>query len=348
MNKDKTTKNNSDLFTDHLQLKNFNKILELKFGGEIGDLLTSVLWKPFIDLTGRRGKKIRGRLVELGFLLSDEKPSIEKIEQCKKLMVAIEYLHAGSLAVDDVQDGSQTRRGEPSLHLKYGLPIALNIGNWLYFLPLEIIRDLNLNPLQELELFHVYHRTLTRAHMGQAMDIGLPVDVLPQDRVYPVCLASMELKSGALFSLALALGAILGGVNENQLQALDRFGHGFGIGLQMFDDIGNLKGAADPIKKWEDLLLRRPTFVWACAAKYYSKEIYEQFILAIHQLPHDSHPLLIWLNQHHFIEKAKQLAHEHMKNCFQVFEKECGQNSSYKLIYPKLTELALEVSQAYE
>ena len=40
-----------------------------------------------------------------------------------------ELVHNGSLVVDDIEDGSQLRRGKPCLHRIYTLDVAVNAGN---------------------------------------------------------------------------------------------------------------------------------------------------------------------------------------------------------------------------
>ncbi len=61
-------------------------------------------------------------------------------------------LHLGSLIVDDIEDGSPIRRGGPALHLQIGTPLALNAGNWLYFLPGLLVSRLELPQTRELSL----------------------------------------------------------------------------------------------------------------------------------------------------------------------------------------------------
>lgn len=325
-------------------------LLGLKFGGPVSEVVSTVLFRPLGDLMSRPGKKIRGRLVELGFQLANDNQVVEsyQVDALRKLMEGVELLHAGSLAVDDVQDGSKVRRGQPSLHMKYGLPISLNIGNWLYFWPLEIVNRLNLPEADELRIYRIYHRTLLRAHMGQAMDVGVPIDTLEQGRICDICVATMELKSGALFALALLAGAVVAKADDGLLETIDTFGHGLGIGLQMFDDIGNLKGSVEPAKRREDLVLRRPTWIWACAAKYYSGDVYGQFISAVHQLPLDHHPLEIWLEQHDFMRKSTQLAHEHIKHCFADLASHIPVDGARAEALGALRELSLEIARAYE
>jgi len=111
-----------------------NDYLMLHFGSPVIDHVSSTLLRPVKELMARPGKRIRGQMVEVGFQLANalQVPTSIKEAQLKVLVECMEHLHAGSLAVDDVQDGSKMRRGKPSLHLKYGLPTALNTGNWLH------------------------------------------------------------------------------------------------------------------------------------------------------------------------------------------------------------------------
>ncbi|MBV9080766.1 MAG: polyprenyl synthetase family protein [Elusimicrobia bacterium] len=323
------------------------RLLALRYGGAVGDLICGITTKPLSDLIGRPGKRIRGRLVEIGYELGRGQQIPAGDPVCRRLMDAIESLHAGSLAVDDLQDGSRMRRGAPSLHVKYGVPIAVNIGNLLYFWTPEIVAELDLDAERELKMHRLYHRTMVRAHLGQAMDVGIPIDTLPQARVPEVCFAAMELKSGALFSLALLFGALAGGASDGLVDVIDEFGHGFGIGLQMFDDIGNIRGVVEPAKRWEDLLLRRPTWIWACAARHFSKDIYGDFVHAVHQLSADDrHPLETWFEQHGFLARATRLAQEHLNASFEKLESRV--QPSHRPAVQRLRALGAEIARAYE
>ena len=51
------------------------------------------------------------------------------IEHALCTAVAIELLHNALLIHDDIEDGSEKRRGLPTLHLLHGLPLALNAGD---------------------------------------------------------------------------------------------------------------------------------------------------------------------------------------------------------------------------
>lgn len=55
------------------------------------------------------------------------------------LAVSLELLHNGSLICDDIEDQSHMRRGDLCTYKKFGVDVALNVGCWLYFIPLAIL-----------------------------------------------------------------------------------------------------------------------------------------------------------------------------------------------------------------
>ena len=95
-------------------------------------LLDEALNRPAEQFLSRCGKRIRASLVNESFRAAG---GID--EPCREIAEGIELLHAGSLIIDDIEDGSSLRRGEPTLHRQIGIPLALNTGNWMYFQALE-------------------------------------------------------------------------------------------------------------------------------------------------------------------------------------------------------------------
>lgn len=294
-----------------------SEILDLKSGGSIEDILQSALLDPVADLTSNPGKRLRGKLVHLAYRLANQGMplSVADARRCKACAEVLELVHAGSLVVDDIEDGSDVRRGLPALHVRYGLSIALNAGNWLYFWPLELIRSLELPDETLLAIYQQYHRTLLRAHFGQAIDLGSRVDAQPQQRVPQICLAAMELKTGALVGLATFLGAALAKAPKGIRSALTEFGQGIGVALQMFDDLGNVLGIKQPEKRYEDLLLSRPSWAWACAANTSSAEGYQQFVSAVGQLP-DARALESWIERHSLVWTMREGALQQLEGAF--------------------------------
>src|SRR5918999_2317484 len=121
------------------------ELLGLDDTSPIEDALRSALLDVLAELAFTPGKRVRGQLVTLSYrLVSDTPPSVLAMKQCRRCAEVVELLHAGSLIIDDIEDGSPVRRGRPALHIQFGIPLALNAGNWLYFWPFELLRETEL------------------------------------------------------------------------------------------------------------------------------------------------------------------------------------------------------------
>lgn len=316
--------------------------------GLLESVLRGVLFEPIEDIVARPGKRFRSRLVTLGFRLAggDADRTCSR-RRCRLAGEAVELIHAGSLVVDDIEDGSLFRRGAPALHRRYGLAIALNSGNWLYFWPVEILKKLRLTPGEDLLVGQYYYRTLLKAHYGQALDVGVAVENLAQEDIADICLAAMELKTGALIALALCLGAIMAGASRQQLARVEEFGLRLGIALQMFDDIGNIASCRDPAKRYEDLALRRPSWIWACAARGSLPEEFSDFVACVRRLP-DTVALAGWLGARRLAEDAKDEARAFLANACRALEETAAESRFSADALAELRELGAKVALAYD
>ncbi len=224
-------------------------------------LWQAALSGPLQEMATRPGKELRSDLVEAAWRMSGGRGELRP-----EIPAIVEALHLGSLIVDDIEDESPRRRGGPALHTMVGLPLALNAGNWLYFLPGLLIERLGLPRADELFLRQAAERAALRCHYGQALDLSTSVLDLRPDEVPDVVLATTRLKTGSLTELATRLGALAAGADAATVDSLGRFGGDFGVGLQMLDDLGGLISQKRCHKGHEDLLQARPTWAWAWLA----------------------------------------------------------------------------------
>lgn len=324
-------------------------LLGLDGVGSVDPVLERALLGPITELTANRGKRIRGRLVCFCWHLLDANRAHSAADRCRIAAEAVELIHAGSLIVDDIEDGSPLRRGRPSLHVRHGLPIALNAGNWLYFWPFELLTEIGVARERMLLIYERCHRTLLRAHFGQAIDLGARVATLPRAEVAEVCIASMQLKTGALMGFAAALGAVIAGSSEEVLSITEDFGRDLGVALQMFDDLGNALGKCEPSKRYEDLILSRPSWVWACAAAYSSAQEYGEFLAAVNELPNAAR-LESWIREQKLIAITRGSARWSLDQAFKVLEARlttAGVSWSVRA-FAKLRALGEEIAAAYE
>lgn len=300
------------------------KAVAMASSSAISKSLDCALFLPLEDFLSRSGKRLRAQLVELGahHMLPNGTPDAEKLALAEQ---ALEAIHAGSMVVDDIEDESVLRRGQPTMHRRFGLARALNSGNWLYFFPLEQVRRWGLSPEHENEIYRMFHSALLRAHFGQALDVGLPIDEVPQAEVAELCLASLELKSGALTELAVAVGAAVASHALSRgevLQGARDFGRDFGTALQMFDDAGNLDPVAGmEIKRFEDLRLRRPSWLWAHAARNFSAAQYAEWCHCVRGLP-ETTALEAFIEKSGLAASARREAREFLSRAVSEFHTE--------------------------
>jgi len=170
---------------------------------------------------------------------------------------AIELLHNAFLVHDDVEDGSLSRRGMPTLHLEHGSALAINAGDGLAVVGLTPLRD-NLRVLgsdmsqQVLDEFQsLLHRTIE----GQAIELGWRaenvLDLTPTDYLDMVLLKTCAYST--IFPLR--IGGLIGSWGGADLEALTRFGFHLGAAFQIRDDLLNLENRNGSYGKepWGDL-----------------------------------------------------------------------------------------------
>lgn len=226
----------------------------------------AALLGPARELLSRPGKGFRDALVRLCWRMGGG-PS----ELPPALPLLVEIIHAGSLIIDDVEDDSSVRRGGACLHRLYGVPMAINVGNWLYFWALDLVDGMGLPGGVASDLRRALTQGMFRCHFGQALDLSQPVGRIRQQEMPAIVAATTDLKTGALMELAARVGAVAAQAAPRTTEALAHFGRRLGCGLQMLDDLGNVaavaSGDAAPSKRHEDLRLGRPTWPWAWAAE---------------------------------------------------------------------------------
>lgn len=319
---------------------------ELNASASVDKVLETSLLGPLRLFLNNGGKNVRPLLVELGLRFSLPEEQEEFVSQSRnKLLIAstvIESIHSGSLIIDDIQDQSLIRRNLPTFHLQHGLPLALNAGNWLYFWALEQIRFLELSPERgQILLFDVL-KIMTKAHYGQALDLGGKIDEVEQQSVFDLVKTSMELKTGSLFELAIVLGASVADCTADD--RLKRLAIELGTCLQVYDDIGNFltEKPDDSLKRHEDLRNKRPTWVWA-QASLLSQNSYLEFKQSVSVLP-DEAALSDWILKHDFKNQLRCSAQELLKKTVMEFQKSWGSTHPMALDILRRIENKLENS----
>ena len=169
-----------------------------------------------------------------------------KADDALKAATAIEMFHNFTLIHDDIEDGSQMRRGKPCMHVKYGVPLALNAGDGLFMMVWRETLSIQSPRREEAQKRLLY--AFTEVLEGQALELGWYKDNA-WDITEKEYLRMVGGKTGALIAVSCGVGALLGGADEKTCKALSRFGMGLGMSFQIIDDVLNIVGDEKKYKK---------------------------------------------------------------------------------------------------
>ena len=307
--------------------------------------LDRALLGPVREFVSRESKQVRAQLVRIGFSLASDdsravQPSADQLIDC--LACVVEALHAGSLMIDDIQDDDEIRRGKAAIHLQIGVPLAINAANWLYFWPAELLRQQDFAPAMELEIYRLFHKTMMRAHQGQALDLGHDMTRASQTDALSVSVAAIELKTGELMGLCSELGAIVGEATSARRDQLAKFGRNFGVALQMLNDIGEV--SAKNASSKPRVPLHRPSWVWAVAARELGPDEFLKFQCIMKRASESSSADDLLLGR--IVAKSTQLALAELQTCMDEMNS-IVQNNVHLATLSRLRDLAQKVIKAY-
>ena len=245
------------------------------------EMKQTALFEPAERFLASSWKRIRKSIVDLTFQMAG---GVGWAPLC--LSESIEWLHAGSLVIDDIQDDSPIRRERPSLHVEIGTPLALNAGNWMYFQALGRLFDDSLDKSVQYRLLQKMIRAGLKCHQGQALDLGARVDHIDRMHIRPLVNEISRLKTGSLVALAATLGAVAAGANRTLTSALSRFGLNVGIALQMRNDLEELRSLIQDASKGrtirtDDLRNARVTWPWVWASQVCSAAEFQQLVIQL-------------------------------------------------------------------
>lgn len=168
-----------------------------------------------------------------------------EVEDALPSAAAIELLHTAFLVHDDVEDDSDLRRGEPTLHRQYGRALAINAGDGLAVLALGALRDneRRLGRRLSARIWSEFEFMARQTVDGQALELGWQregrTDLTADDYL------DLIMKKTCWYTtvLPLRVGALIGTKGAVDLEPMLRFGFFLGAAFQIRDDILNLTGS---------------------------------------------------------------------------------------------------------
>ena len=165
-----------------------------------------------------------------------------RLEDALRTAAAIEILHNALLIHDDIEDGSEQRRGRPTLHRLHGMPLALNAGDMLALSSLRPLLE-NVDAIGEalaLRIIEETERMARESAEGQAMELGWRRDnsIGVRDADYLEMVLKKTCWLAAIFPIR--AGVLIGSRGGADPDAFIRFGFLLGAAFQIQDDLLNL------------------------------------------------------------------------------------------------------------
>jgi len=188
----------------------------------------------------KSGKRWRPFLTACTFQALESEPSAPLPESLRRVAVAVECFHKASLIHDDIEDEDAVRDGQATLHEQYGVPIALNVGDFLLGEGYRLIALSGLPADRRAEMLRVAaagHRTLA---IGQGSELWWAYRPTPLQA--EEVLEIFRRKTAPAFEVALRFGAIAAGTGDDVWDVLHGYSESLGIAYQICDDLKDLDG----------------------------------------------------------------------------------------------------------
>lgn len=213
--------------------------------------------------------------------LADGQQHVESMpDSVRATALSIECFHKASLIHDDIEDDDPFRYGQETLHRRYGVPTAINVGDYLIGmgyrlvtsqapeLPADVIAD----------LLHCLATAHTRLSEGQGAEL-LWRDAKDK-RLTPLdALKIYALKTAPAFEAALYCGARLAGPVDGLMEPLHLFARHLGVAFQVLNDLKDWQGDGDnKLGQGSDVLGGRPTVLWALAIEGLDEERQQELV----------------------------------------------------------------------
>ena len=200
------------------------------------------LYEAASHLVSSGGKRLRPHMV---------------VESCRLLggtksgalaaAAAVEMVHNFTLVHDDIMDNDDVRHGVPTVHRRFGTPVAILAGDVLFSKAYGVLANSRRPPDRTVRLVRRLAGACADVCEGQMLDLRMA-----GSRSAPTPGEYVEMvgkKTAALFEAACAMGAVCAGGGSGDEARLASFGRNLGIAFQITDDLMGVAGDPGATKK---------------------------------------------------------------------------------------------------
>jgi len=198
--------------------------------------------------------------------------------------MSIEMFHKASLVHDDIEDDDGFRYGETTMHRRYGLPTAINVGDYLIGLGYRMVSRsaAELGPDCSADIIDCLAGAHTRLAEGQGAEL-LWRDASDK-RLTPLeALKVYALKTAPAFEAALFTGARLAGDVSALTEPIKVFARNIGVAFQILNDLADWEvDQHNKLTAGADVLGGRPTLLWALALANLDASDQQRLLALVH------------------------------------------------------------------
>ena len=175
------------------------------------------------------GKRIRPIMVMLAYEIAGG----EDLDEIIPFAMSNEFIHTASLVHDDINDESPTRRGNDTIHSKFGQAKAIIAGDWLFS------QGFGLGGRYDKEVVDVMAHYCSRLASAEFTQIDHILDLSTSPEDY---LEIVSGKTAGPFAAGCKGAALIAKANQEACQKLFDFGMQIGIAFQLVDDLLDIRG----------------------------------------------------------------------------------------------------------
>jgi geranylgeranyl diphosphate synthase, type I len=192
------------------------------------------LYRAARHLIEAGGKRLRPTVLLLGAQAAQPDIAMDAILPAA---VSVELIHNFTLIHDDIMDADAKRRSIETVHTKWGMSEGILAGDALYAKAFEVLSYTKTESGKVLQCLRLLSKACLHICEGQWLDITFENNRNVSEADY---LDMVQKKTAVLYATGLAMGGILGGGTEDEVNALWEFGIAMGIGFQIRDDVLDL------------------------------------------------------------------------------------------------------------
>lgn len=185
------------------------------------------LYEPIEYVLSLGGKRIRPLLCLSACQLYND-----DYRRAMPAALAIEMFHNFTLLHDDIMDNAPVRRNKPTVHVRWDANTAILSGDAMMIKAYQLLSQADTGNFAML--LDTFSRTAIEVCEGQQYDIEYS---RRDDVTLDEYMEMIRLKTSALISGAMRMGAIIGGAPSADIESLSEFAENIGLAFQLQDDL---------------------------------------------------------------------------------------------------------------